>query len=185
MAHRKWLMTGAMVVALVAAAFVYFQTQQTFADSRAMVLPVDSTPLVVVTDSGERSFSIEVADEPAERAAGLMYRETMADDHGMLFVFGQTQEITFWMKNTPMPLDLIFIGQDGRIKAIKQGEPQSVATISPGEPVRFVLELKAGTAARGGIADGDLLKHPVINTASGSSELPADNGDAPNAGTGQ
>lgn len=185
MVHRKWLIAGAMVVALVAAAFAYFQTQQTFADSRAMVLPVDSTPLIVVTDSGERSFSIEIADDPAERAAGLMYRETMADDHGMLFVFGQTREITFWMKNTPMPLDLVFISQDGRIKAIKQGEPQSIAPISPGEPARFVLELKAGTAVKDGIVDGDLVKHPAINMASGSSGLPVDNGEAPNAGAGQ
>jgi uncharacterized membrane protein (UPF0127 family) len=165
-----------MVVALVAAAFVYFQTQQTFADSRAMVLPVDSTPLVVVTDSGERSFSIEVADEPAERAAGLMYRETMADNHGMLFVFERTQNATFWMKDTPMPLDLVFVGQDGLVKVIRQGEPRSEAVISPGEPVRFVLELKAGTAARDGIEDGDLLRHPAIEAISGSGAAPGNGG---------
>ena len=69
------------------------------------------------------------------------------------------------MKNTPMPLDLIFVGQDGRIRAIKKGEPLSEAIISPGEPVRFVLELKAGTAAKDGIADGNLLRHPAIGTA--------------------
>ena len=59
------------------------------------------------------------------------------------------------MKNTPMPLDLLFIAQDGKIKAIKQGEPFSEAVISPGVPVRFVLELKAGIAAKNGIVDGD------------------------------
>ena len=86
------------------------------------------------------------------------------------------------MKNTPMPLDLIFVGQDGKIRAIKHGEPQSEAIISPGVPVRFVLELKAGTAAKDGIEDGDLLRHPAVGTASGPGMPPADKGDAPNVG---
>jgi uncharacterized membrane protein (UPF0127 family) len=165
MAHRNWLTAGAIsaAMALVAATGVYFYSQEpTSADSRAMILPVDPTPLVAVTKSGERSFSIEVADTSAEREAGLMFREEMADDHGMLFVFEGEHEVNFWMKNTPMPLDLVFAGQDGRIRAIKQGEPQSEAIVSPGEPVRFVLELKAGTAAKDGIEDGDLLRHPAI-----------------------
>ncbi|RWF39878.1 MAG: DUF192 domain-containing protein, partial [Mesorhizobium sp.] len=132
------------------------------------------------TKNGKRSFSIEVADTEAEREAGLMFREDMAANHGMLFVFDETRDVSFWMKNTPMALDLIFVGQDGRIRAIKQGEPQSEAIVSPGEPVRFVLELKAGTAARDGIADGDLLRHPAIGTASGPGMPPADKGDSPN-----
>ncbi|TJV04315.1 MAG: DUF192 domain-containing protein [Mesorhizobium sp.] len=185
MAHRNWLTAGVIcavaAVIIAAGAFFYFQLPSA-AEGRAMVLPVDPTPLVAVTKSGERSFSIEVADNEAEREAGLMFREDMADDHGMLFVFDETREVNFWMKNTPMPLDLIFVGQDGRIRAIKQGEPQSEAIVSPGEPVRFVLELKAGTAARDGIADGDLLRHPAIGTASGPGMPPADKGDAPSGG---
>jgi uncharacterized membrane protein (UPF0127 family) len=70
------------------------------------------------------------------------------------------------MKNTPMALDLVFVGEDGRIKAIKRGEPESEAIISPGQPVRFVLELKAGTAAKDGIKEGDLLRHPAIGSSS-------------------
>lgn len=135
------------------------------ADGRAMVLPVDPAPLVAVTGQGERAFRIEVADDSAERAAGLMFREDMPDDHGMLFVFDQSQLVAFWMKNTVMPLDLVFIGEDGRIRAIRQGEPQSLAAISPGEPVRYVLELKAGTAAREHIEKGDLVRHPLIGKA--------------------
>ncbi|ESY69614.1 MULTISPECIES: DUF192 domain-containing protein [Mesorhizobium] len=185
MAHRNWLTAGMIcavaAVIIAAGAFFYFQVPSA-AEGRAMVLPVDPTPLFAVTKSGERSFSIEVADNEAEREAGLMFRENMADDHGMLFVFDETREVNFWMKNTPMPLDLIFVGQDGRIRAIKQGEPQSEAIVSPGEPVRFVLELKAGTAARDGIADGDLLRHPAIGTASGPGMPPADKGDAPSGG---
>ncbi len=91
-----------------------------------------------------------------------MFREAMPDDRGMLFVFQDTRNVAFWMKNTPMPLDLLFIGEDGRIRAIRQGEPRSEAVIDPGEPARYVLELKAGTAAKEGIEVGDLLKHPAI-----------------------
>jgi uncharacterized membrane protein (UPF0127 family) len=183
MAHKNWLTAGvlcaAAAVIIAAGAFFYFQVPSA-ADGRAMILPVDPAPLVAVTKQGERSFSIEVADTEAEREAGLMFREDMAANHGMLFVFDETRDVSFWMKNTPMPLDLIFVGQDGRIRAIKQGEPQSEAIVSPGEPVRFVLELKAGTAAKDGIVDGDLLRHPVIGTASGPGMPPADKGDSPN-----
>ncbi len=173
------VMCAAIAVIVAAGAFFYFQ-QPSAADGRAMILPVDPTPLVAVTKGGERSFSIEVADTEAEREAGLMFREDMAGDHGMLFVFEAERDVNFWMKNTPMPLDLIFVGQDGRVRAVKQGEPQSEAIISPGEPVRFVLELKAGTAVRDGIADGDLLRHPAIGTAPGPGVPPADKGDSPN-----
>jgi uncharacterized membrane protein (UPF0127 family) len=151
------------------------------AQGEPMILPVDPVPLVAVTGSGERTFKVEIADKPAERAAGLMFREHMAADHGMLFVFEATQPVGFWMKNTILPLDLIFISQDGRIRAIRRGEPFSEATISPDEPVRFVLELNAGTAAREGIAEGDLVRHPRIAAAPVPGEPPPDNGDAPNA----
>jgi uncharacterized membrane protein (UPF0127 family) len=183
MVPRNWL-TAAFGAALMALAAALAVSPPVSADSRAMVLPVDPAPLVALTGRGERRFTIEIADEPAERQAGLMFREHMADDHGMLFVFESIQPVGFWMKNTILPLDLIFIGQDGRIKAIRQGEPESEAVISPDEPVRFVLEVKAGIAAREGIADGDLVRHPAIGTAPVPSEPPADNGDAPNAGEG-
>lgn len=128
------------------------------------VLEVDPVPLIAETAGGERSFTVEIADDTRERQVGLMHRETMADDHGMLFVFERSQNVAFWMKDTPMPLDLIFIGQDGVVRDIKRGTPLSEAVISPDEPVRFVLELKAGTARRQGIADGDRIRHPAIDT---------------------
>ncbi|MER8462575.1 DUF192 domain-containing protein [Mesorhizobium sp. M1409] len=187
MAHRNWLTAGvvcAVIAVIVAAGAFFYSGRPTSADSRAMILPVDPAPLVVVTKGGDRSFSIEVADTDREREAGLMYRQDMADDHGMLFVFEMPQQVNFWMHNTPMPLDLIFVGQDGKIRAIKHGEPQSDAVVSPGVPVRFVLELKAGTAARNGIEYGDLLRHPAVGTVSGPGMPPADNGDSPNGGGG-
>jgi uncharacterized membrane protein (UPF0127 family) len=166
MIYRIRLAAGVVAVALVVA-LALFQAQRSFADGRAMILPVDPAPLVVVTSGGERSFDIEIADDAAERSAGLMYREDMADNHGMLFVFPQTRDVAFWMKNTPMPLDLIFIGEDGRVGAVMRGEPQSQAIIAPAEPARFVLELKAGTAARERVETGDLVKHPAISAVNG------------------
>lgn len=164
MNHRNWLTAGALCVAVALAAY-FWSLRPSSADGEPMILPVDPTPLVVVTKNGEKSFAIEIARSEPEREAGLMYRRQMADDHGMLFVFALEHEVNFWMKNTPMPLDLVFVGQDGRIRSIKKGESESEAIISPGAPVQFVLELKAGTAARDGIAEGDLLRHPVIRDA--------------------
>jgi len=168
MARKTWFATGAIFAAIISI-FTYFALQgPSIADGRAMILPVEQAPLVVATAKGEQPFRIEIADDDKERSAGLMFREEMPDDHGMLFVFDQTREVGFWMKNTPMPLDLVFIGQDGKIKAIRRGEPFSEALIAPDEPVRFVLELKAGTAEKAGIADGDVVRHPAISKVSGS-----------------
>lgn len=149
---------------IAAAPFV----QPAAADIRAMALPVDKTPLVAVTGQGERTFSIEIADEAMEQQRGLMFREEMPDDRGMLFDLGVTRNTSFWMENTPMPLDLLFIGDDGRVKAILKGKPFSRASISPNVPVRFVLELKDGISAANGIKPGDRLHHPTIDAVAGA-----------------
>ncbi len=138
------------------------------ADSRAMRLPVHMVKLAADTASGQKFFSIEVADEPSEQERGLMFRDEMPDDRGMLFDLGRTRQASFWMENTPMPLDLLFIGEEGRVRAILPGQPYSRAPISPGVPVRFVLELKEGTSAKNGIVPGDRLRHPVIDAVAGS-----------------
>lgn len=137
------------------------------ADGMPMMLADSPQPLVAETANGPKRFSIEIADSPEKRERGLMFRQSMGDDHGMLFVFPDTGPRAFWMKNTPMPLDLIFIGEDGRVRALMHGEPFSTDTISPGVPVRFVLELKAGSAQKAGIAVGDRLRHPQIDRVAG------------------
>ena len=139
-------------------------------DGQAMSLPIDSRPLIVQTITGEREFSIEIADDGLERARGLMYRQDMPDDRGMLFVFDTAQPVGFWMKNTPMPLDLIFIREDGAVAGIKQGKPFSEQVISVPEPVRFVLELKAGIANETGMKIGDRFFHPSIQNAAGGNK---------------
>jgi hypothetical protein len=165
MARKTWCTAGA-ILAVMFGVFAYFAFQQSsIAEGQPMMLANDPAPLTVVTGKGERSFSIEVAANDDERGEGLMFREQMADDHGMLFVFEKTQAVGFWMKNTPMALDLIFIGQDGKVKAVRRGEPFSEAPIAPNDPVRFVLELKAGMAEKAGIKDGDLFRHPLISAA--------------------
>jgi uncharacterized membrane protein (UPF0127 family) len=170
MLRKYGLAAGAIVIAIAAVVLYIGLKSPTSADSRAMVLPVDPDPLIVATSHGERSFTIEIADDPGERERGLMFREDMDDAHGMLFVFQDQRDVGFWMKNTPMPLDLLFIAQDGTVKAIKPGVSMSEAVISPGVPVRFVLELKAGIAARNGIVDGDKARHRAINQAAGAAQ---------------
>ena len=132
-----------------------------------MILPVDPAPLVALTDEGQRRFQIEVADTPEERSRGLMFRQRMPENQGMLFVFPQSLPVGFWMQNTILPLDLLFVSDAGEVRAILPGVPFSTDTISPGEPVRFVLELNAGTAQSQGISVGDRLSHPIIDAAGG------------------
>ncbi|WP_173931806.1 DUF192 domain-containing protein [Chelativorans sp. Marseille-P2723] len=132
-----------------------------------MLLPAHPVLLVAETESGAASFSIEVADDPEKSARGLMFRREMADDRGMLFVFSDSRRRGFWMRNTPLALDLLFIGEDGRVRAIEHGVPFSTDTISPPVSAQFVLELKAGTAQKTGIDIGDRLRHPLIDRVAG------------------
>ncbi|GAB5376785.1 MAG: hypothetical protein AcusKO_32470 [Acuticoccus sp.] len=114
----------------------------------------------MLTQSGAHQFSIEIADDPIERARGLMFREEMARDHGMLFDFGDEAHRDFWMKNTPLPLDIIYIGANGTVVSIAANTtPFSTASIPSGGPARFVLEVNGGVAAEIGLKPGDLLLH--------------------------
>lgn len=131
----------------------------------AMILPVDPNPLVIDSGGKQISFSIEVADDSAKRSRGLMFRKEMDADRGMLFVFQMQQPLAFWMKNTILPLDLVFIDSAGKVQAILPGTPFSEAPISPGVAVQYVLELNQGTAARHGITPGAAVRHPLINSA--------------------
>ncbi len=120
-------------------------------------------PLEIVTKSGVRTFSVEIAKTDVERATGLMYRKELADGRGMLFDFTPEQQVSMWMKNTFVSLDMIFITGDGRVLRIAENtEPQSLKIISSGGPARAVLEVVAGTAKKYGIAPGDQVVHPLF-----------------------
>lgn len=153
---------------LVVGLLLFGASQAALAQNTVMRLPVDAAPLVIETASGQQSFSIEIADEPQEHQRGLMFRQSMPEGRGMLFVFPQENWRGFWMQNTPLPLDLLFIGADGTVRAIEQGTPFSTASISPDVPAQFVLELVAGTAQKSGIQIGDRLRHPRIDAAEGN-----------------
>ncbi|MEZ0170882.1 DUF192 domain-containing protein [Microvirga sp. TS319] len=120
--------------------------------------------LSITTQGGQKhGFQVEVARNDADRAQGLMFRRSMAADHGMLFDFGRVEPVSMWMQNTYLPLDMLFIRQDGTIARVAANtEPLSTRTISSGEPVLAVLELNAGTAARLGIKPGDKVEHPLF-----------------------
>ena len=120
--------------------------------------------VVVRGDFGEARFTIEFADEPAERAQGLMHRETMARSAGMLFVFEQPQAVAFWMKNTLIPLDMIFIDSTGRIAHIHENAiPLDETPIPGGEGIYAVLEINGGLSKTYGFRTGDALQHPVFS----------------------
>lgn len=161
-------LAGAALFAAAAFAVSLSDVPVATAQESAMMLPADPQPLIAVTATGEVPFRIEIADTADERAAGLMFRKDLAADQGMLFVFEETRPLGFWMKNTPLPLDLVFIGSDGTVLDIQQGTPFSQAVIAADEPARFVLELNAGTAAKTGIVDGVVLKHRAISAVAGN-----------------
>ena len=120
-------------------------------------------PLEIVTKTGVQVFSVEMATTEEEKTTGLMYRKELADGKGMLFDFTPEQEVSMWMKNTYISLDMIFIRADGRILRIAENtEPQSTKIISSGGPAKGVLEVIAGTAKKYGIAPGDLVGHPLF-----------------------
>ncbi|MCP3389702.1 DUF192 domain-containing protein [Bradyrhizobium sp. CCGB12] len=120
-------------------------------------------PLEIVTRNGVQVFSVEMATTEQEKQTGLMYRKELADGKGMLFDFNPEQEVSMWMKNTYVSLDMIFIRADGRILRIAENtEPMSTKIISSKGPARAVLEVVAGTAQKYGIRPGDRVGHPLF-----------------------
>ena len=119
-------------------------------------------------ESGEKTheFVVELALSHRQQMQGLMFRRSMAPDAGMLFVYGRNEPTAMWMKNTYIPLDIVFIAADGRIvKIAERTVPLSLATISSGGPVVGVLELNAGTTSRLGIKPGDRVRAKALGTA--------------------
>jgi uncharacterized membrane protein (UPF0127 family) len=120
--------------------------------------------LLIETASGQSyRFDVEIAATSEQRGQGLMFRESMAEDSGMLFIYAAEQPIRMWMRNTLIPLDMLFIARDGHIVNIaERTEPLSEAVIASVEPALGVVELNAGTAHRLGIRPGDRVRHPAF-----------------------
>lgn len=122
--------------------------------------------LAIVTANGRHVFRVEIADDPEERMRGLMFRKSLAADAGMLFLSGRVAPQSFWMKNTEIPLDLLFIARDGRIADMhERAVPFSLEPMRSKVPVWAVLEVAGGTADRLGVKPGDRVEHRAFRPA--------------------
>ena len=121
------------------------------------------SPLQILSGDKTHEFQVELADTDGERAQGLMFRRSLGPDRGMLFNFDVERPVSMWMRNTYIPLDMVFAKSDGTITRIaSQTTPHSEDLISSGGPVKYVLELPGGTAQKLGLAPGDRLRHAAI-----------------------
>jgi uncharacterized membrane protein (UPF0127 family) len=128
------------------------------------VRPAGLQTLEIASKTGVHAFSVELVENDADRAKGLMYRKELPEGRGMLFDFHREQDVSFWMQNTYIPLDMLFIRGDGRILSIAENtEPLSTRMIPSRGPVRAVLEVIGGSARKFGIAPGDRVAHPIFN----------------------
>ena len=125
--------------------------------------PAGLQTLEITSKTGVHVFSVEIADTEAAREKGLMFRKKLPAGQGMLFDFQSEQDVSFWMQNTYIPLDMIFIRGDGRILRIAENTgPLSTKLIPSGGPVLAVLEVIGGTARRLGIVPGDRVSYPIF-----------------------
>ncbi|HEY8596628.1 MAG TPA: DUF192 domain-containing protein [Devosiaceae bacterium] len=144
-------------VFLAAIVFVFAQVLSACAMSENTV--------VLHTAKGDFTFNVELAQTPDERAKGLMYRQELAKDAGMLFDFGSEQNVAFWMQNTLIPLDMIFVATDGTVRSIHvNARPMDTTPIPSGVPVRFVLEIAGGRSQEIGLEPGDRMENPRVGT---------------------
>jgi uncharacterized membrane protein (UPF0127 family) len=125
-------------------------------------LGAETTSLVLITDSGSHRFEVEIAATEEKRHVGLMFRRSLGEQEGMLFLYERPQPIAMWMKNTYIPLDMIFIAPDDRVHHIvERTEPFSTDPIGSGGVVKGILEVKGGTAARIGLKPGDRVSYEL------------------------
>ncbi len=126
----------------------------------------ERSTLKIETLGDSHEFDVELALTPAQQSQGLMFRRELSADAGMLFYHRRDTVATMWMRNTFVPLDMLFVAADGRIvHIVERTVPQSLTTVSAGRPVRAVLEVNAGTVRRLAIRKGDRLVHPLFGNA--------------------
>lgn len=153
-------MTGGIIGAMVPPVIVLSALLVLFSVSGATA-KMETSRLWLLTASGEHPIDIEIAAAPEEQALGLMFRAKLPDGKGMFFPYPAPREITMWMKNTYISLDMVFIRADGIVHRIaRRTEPQSEKIISSNGPVSAVLEVAGGAAERFGLKPGDKVRHP-------------------------
>jgi uncharacterized membrane protein (UPF0127 family) len=117
-------------------------------------------PLTIRSKNGVHHFTVEVAATPEQQERGLMFRKSLAGDRGMIFPYDPPQDVSFWMENTLIPLDIIFIRADGTIVRITKAKALDETPLPAGEPIAVVLEIRGGRAAELGIKEGDVASWP-------------------------
>jgi len=168
MRWKPFLSTAALLLCAFAAPLIGASWTLFIGASTARAEPVrfERSELVVASGAAQHRFRIELAVTPEQRARGLQHRPFLAEDAGMLFVYEGPGPISMWMLNTLIPLDMIFIGADGRIVNIaERTTPKSLESILSAGPAVGVLEVLGGTAGRLGIRAGDRILHPLLGTA--------------------
>lgn len=149
------MLSGAVLTALLVFLFI--------AAPLAAAPAFEKQPLSFVTSSGSRQITVEIADTPHKRSLGLMFRRTLGEDEGMIFIHDSSAPVGMWMKNTYISLDMFFVRADGIIHRIeKHTEPFSKTTISSEGDVLAVIEMIAGSADRLGIRPGDKVDYPAF-----------------------
>ncbi|MCB9965797.1 MAG: DUF192 domain-containing protein [Rhodospirillales bacterium] len=134
------------------------ETQGALEQKKTALPSAQTFPLKIVTQDGRTVyFQVEAATTEAERSRGLMFRKEMAGDHGMIFLFSDVRPRAFWMKNTFLPLDILFLDETGKIVSIRQGVPLSEDGIFSGAPAKAAVELNQGTAEMFGLLEGDTV----------------------------
>lgn len=135
--------------------------------------PVNMNLREVVMTLGARRFTLEVAETDEQRRIGLMNRPSLPRDRGMLFVFDREEVQSFWMKNTHIPLDIIFVDAGGRVVDIQPMRPRDLATVWSSAPAQYAIEVNRGAAAEAGVKVGDVLDIPAAVKPSGGRRTPA------------
>lgn len=150
-----------LILRLIAPALVLFG----LLTAPVLAEALETDTLVIETAGGAKhKFTVELAMTPAQQSRGLMFRERMDDDKGMLFPYGQPQQLSFWMKNTLIPLDILYIAEGGRILNIANAKPLDLTPLYSEGPAIAALEINGGLSARLGIRPGDMVRHPAVGT---------------------
>ena len=151
------------VLSLLVLAFLVLPTVQPM----ALEAPLSKIePLTIATETDAVMFTVEIADTDELRSRGLMFRQRLPEDRGMLFDFGEPRQVSMWMKNTYISLDMLFIRADGKIAYIAENTvPKSLDTVGVSEPVLAVLELAGGTSRKLGLRAGDTVYHRMFSNS--------------------
>lgn len=168
----KWVRNIAILVVGLAIAWFTVELIQPSdvtenkANKNALSATFERAALEIETREGTHAFDIELALDQPQQRQGLMFRREMAANAGMLFFHGEDVVAAMWMRNTYLPLDMLFVAADGKIvHIVERTVPESLTTVTAGIPVRAVLELNAGTVNRLAIKSGDRLIHPLFESA--------------------